>query len=982
MRKLLKMRPDLVAFVRDDYDWLALLIAFYGGLDQALSLAELQQIQQQPIEGAKSASSKSQLLIEKEVIALPLLPQVNFSPQLIFWDLQDAELSRLVQRHLAQQQPARNLADTFWQRWKYGSGMGAVEALVGLAALGEDVIPILRESLADSDRQNIAKIALERFNRLRFLLASPLVRTSEIALRTIPEGIPEQHQLDLLRIALDSHIACGGAALKIGTDWPECNFISTKSPETKASMDAEFWAYVFSGALGDWREKDICASLIGSLTTGRSDCLLQAWSQIPYAVNRTAQHHLAWPQPILATRPSSPAEYYLAMLDAMEGIPPEYYSVAGHVLAQCRSILNKDLFLLWETLSICERHGEAFTRGYQMNRTAVWDETSQLQIALDKGLTSIATTHKSGLQPKSMFEADELSEHIRDASEPYLQFRAFGSFPEFLLNESEDIEIDLSKSIESINNPFDRIRAVEFLLMGSSKLMANPVALKQLIDEVMQLLPEITDPENRARAYCRLAIFMPVQTEKLLSGAIEALNVIPISNRKSLTINEIRSVWGRAPGMDAKLDAVADAITDPWERDKALGRVSRLVHTRCVQGEVVPLAWRICQNKEIKDRVFREGSAKGALAWTLLYLFNTAKEVGMLGTGPSNSEALWDTLFDAPSKAVVSLVTTGLEEGLPITTRIASILDRALQEGRVDDIEPLWPYMGRPEPGAVATISRWSSRLGRPSQWSALVQAEAGRLTPEIVGSVIDLLSHSTDLLHLRASLALHGPTPHTNNPTRRWRVNRIGAETLDVLAQEAKRSSNSQAVLTTMSWVQCDIHHDNPLAIEKWLQQLCDEGEQSPASWLLSRMESAEQDVVSVLLSRLPSASPIGQEIILKALARVAYCYNRGLPGEFHKVIAKVPEDIRTRLTILPKGTETLLNSVRDAIKDTESGYAWQQALHLMSKSSEWLDDASLESKEACIKRLKAIGAEEYISAGEIKCIIPAKVNSKIRSK
>ncbi len=224
----------------------------------------------------------------------------------------------------------------------------------------------------------------------------------------------------------------------------------------------------------------------------------------------------------------------------------------------------------------------------------------------------------------------------------------------------------------------------------------------------------------------------------------------------------------------------------------------------------------------MKDRVFRQGATKGTLAWTLLYLFNTAEEVEKLGTGPSNSDALWDDLLNNPSEAVAGLiVAAGLEIGLPITMRNATILDRVLQEGQADDLEPLWPYLGRPEPGAVATISRWSSRPGRPGQWSALIQAETGRLTPEIVRSVIDLLSDSNDLLRLRASLALHGPTAYTNNPVRRWRVSRVGVETLNVLAREAKRSSNSQAMLTAMNWVLHDIHHDSPRAVEKCFRSL-----------------------------------------------------------------------------------------------------------------------------------------------------------------
>ncbi len=79
MRKLLKMRPDLVAFVREDGDWLALLIAFYGGLDQALSFAALHRYQQQPVEVARSAALRSPLPIERSCCSTSVISSQLFS---------------------------------------------------------------------------------------------------------------------------------------------------------------------------------------------------------------------------------------------------------------------------------------------------------------------------------------------------------------------------------------------------------------------------------------------------------------------------------------------------------------------------------------------------------------------------------------------------------------------------------------------------------------------------------------------------------------------------------------------------------------------------------------------------------------------------------------------------------------------------------------------------------------------------------------
>ncbi len=38
------------------------------------------------------------------------------------------------------------------------------------------------------------------------------------------------------------------------------------------------------------------------------------------------------------------------------------------------------------------------------------------------------------------------------------------------------------------------------------------------------------------------------------------------------------------------------------------------------------------------------------------------------------------------------------------------------------------------------------------------------------------------------------------------------------------------------------------------------------------------------------------------------------------------------------------------------------------MDKSSEWLDEESLDSRKACIERLKAIGAQEYVTVGGLR--------------
>ena len=152
------------------------------------------------------------------------------------------------------------------------------------------------------------------------------------------------------------------------------------------------------------------------------------------------------------------------------------------------------------------------------------------------------------------------------------------------------------------------------------------------------------------------------------------------------------------------------------------------------------------------------------------------------------------------------------------------------------------------------------------------MQAEGGRLSPEIVTSVVGLLVDSTDRLRLRAALALHGRTPHTRNAERRWSVRRVGLEAMEALARCVTQTEFPPAVRTTLGWVRHDIHHDDPKALERWLAQTTpDNSRMSPVSWILQGMESIQSDLVPLLLESLKSAPPDVQRTLLFGLARLA---------------------------------------------------------------------------------------------------------------
>ena len=1028
MRRLLGSNPDLLALVQSDPDWLWLLIALYGGLGHIQLIERLDRDQQQCVQAVKSASAIN-LTEEPAPVGPPLvIPAIEFSPHDIVHDLADAELSRLIQRHLVARKAARELIGTFQQRWIQGNNPnGSAEALVGLVAMGEDALPLLRAALAQPAHQAAARAAFAHFCWLRALLQEPLVRATEAAARTIPEAASEEHQLDLLRITLDARMVSGGSPLPVSDNIPEWRYIDATTPAVSSLLEAEYWSYLFSGVAG----KGDSAPKFGSICERimhPADRLIHAWSLFSKAHNLQAARRLPWPQAFLAPRSDTPVEQYLAMLDSMASVPKEYHFAAGYVLGRCRPFLDQHPDLTWETLALCRRHGDAFSMGYfsaavgttthgrpfasmwaqylpeplsrRLHQLAeTWDANKFIellaQILEHQRTPALATDVLTG-DSKSVFSIG-----ISRIADPYLQFRARWHITETVLDEDDVSEVDVLglekitstfgvalenqivtndtfrieeglssynqlltiyalKWLEQITNPHDRARAFEWILMT--------IPLGDL-DPIVRELALISDPENRVRAQCRLAFFTSEHLEALLRDAVESAGKICDLARKSETISEIRAAWGRRiAGVSEALDALAQTIPDAWQRNKALGRSSLLVEAYRNHFSTHALVWRIPADAK-GVRTYRRPYPTGTLPWGLLYLNATAIETESLGATPTGGDTHWNQLLGAERQAgIAALVAAAVEVdgGIQITAREASILDRVVQSGNVADLDSLWPFLERPDPGATGVITRWLAHHDRAGQWSALVQAEGGRLTPEVVMSVINLLADSTDRLQLRAALALHGPSPYTNNKERRWSVRRIGIEAMDTLARCVTQMDYSPAVRSSLWWVHHNIHHDDPAAIKHWLIQATNgETGTAAACWVLDSLESVQADIVPLLLEAMPSGPSRLQRVLLLSLARLAHCSDAlqgGISKAVLSAVAAVPSEVRTGLCALPKGPVTILEVAKQAVEESGGRDCLDQVRRLLDLQMLWLDDACMKNEESLLKRLKDIGNQLYI--------------------
>jgi hypothetical protein len=1043
MRRLLETHPELVALVQRDTDWLWLLVALYGGLGHVELLARLENLRRKRVQMTQQlpVSSPLEEREEAEVERLASNSTVWFSPLDVVHDLTDSDLSRQIREHLAARRPARDLIPLLERKWRQGDNPAwCAEALIGLAALGQDVVPALRTALAQPGRQGPGRAAIERFARLRSFLREPLVRTFEAVPRTIPEDAPEARQLDLLGIAQDNLLASGGAPLKVSDKIPECRFVDAKAPDVRAALDAEYWSYLFAGTECESCHKGAPRiGQIGTVLCRPLDRLIHSWSLLYKARNHDAARRLSWPQAVLPPRPGSNVEWYLAMLDSMTSVPKEFQFFAGCVLRRCLPFVDDHPDLLWETIALTWSQEESFRNGFWSvprgftitDRTLsalrgegvaepVFAKLEQWKYQVFEDRTRFSLSVSQNLAPNEWdalrdfvlrHSADRMpaddapiwtsratfSAHAAGIADPYLRFRAEWRFLIHVLattmwredrRRQADPPVPVSGEeasiasvpspgtiaaavrpsspgvaglVEQIKNPHDRVRASEWILLSI------PTTFSSLWESTLKTTSRIKDPENRCRAQCRLALFVPEHAELLLQNGIESLGKITDPARRAETIREVRAVWGGVAGIQEDLESIAHTIEDPWQRDKALGRASRLVHCYRHQYAAGLLEWRLTgYDPEQAAQRHRRPSPTGSLPWGLVYLSATATEVEAIGASSEGVAQLTQLLGKERHAGVETLVATWMENGVRVTAREAAILDRMVQSGRTADLDRLWPFLERPAPEAQATVNRWSALAGPAGRWSALVQAEEGRLTPEVVASVIDVLADSTDRLHLRAAVALHGRTAYCENKNRRWSVQRVGINAVEAVARRAIDPNCRPAVRNSLAWIQHDLHHDDPAAIRYWLDQADGRPrETSPACWILEYLESSQPESVPPLLEALESNSPELQRTVLAGLARLANCSSvlNASAESLRGALSAVPLEIRDQLCVLRNGPVTLLEIARNAAGVTGETNRLAMARSLLEPQLLSIDDTCLSDAAAAHTRLRAIGSRLYIN-------------------
>jgi hypothetical protein len=920
LRRFLEANPQVVEWVKTDFTWTRLLTALYGGLGDRQLTGRLERLVVQRVRDAREYPL-DQFVPDWEVEAVKLASQAlpEFDPRDITSEAADTGFTRRIQELLKEHKSARLLSGFCRHTWETARDPAVrAEAVLVLAALGEDVLGLLEAIRSDDQQQPTRRAIIDRLDRLDASLSDPIARARAGLLDVLPQDIPEHHRIDLLSAAIAVCAGTVGGPLQVSGSVPGCE--SSAGPEQRRLLDAEHLVYLASGTWSDEWRHDVAVFLDehADHLSGDLAGFIASFGQVHRARNLLAQPRIDWCLPLLPPRPEGQREELFAMLDVLEGYPKQIGFFAGWALERCRGCFQQHSLVV-EMLALVLPPRQSF-----LECSPVLAEGTDLELCN---------------------APDRLLDAARRIGEPYTRFRALWRLARWDSAEpNREVIREAVAAAGAIAHPHDFVRAWEHI----ATLLPEEVdesRWRSIIDNVHK----IADTENRSRALARLALRAKqhsAQRREFFAAAVQAAAGIDDNARLAAILGELHRAFRADPESLARLRGLAETIPPGWERFKGLERLSRLV----------------LEHQE-------ECGARSPAVWSALYLKMVIDEARQaLGSLPRLSPDWTGLLGEQRPAALDALVRVAAFDGLPVEGQAVGVVESAAQPDGGESLAELWPLLERPDTVALAATSRWAERMpnGPAASWSALLQVEAGRLSRETVAPVIDLLDAPNDRLRYRAMLALHSPDPHSGKKDRRWSIRRVGPELFAMVNQAAlDRRFDRPQQANVLSWVDHDVHHDDPEAIARWVVAASSgsEEEQAVAERILGRIESVDERALDVLLFSLGTNNPRLLNAVLRSLARLAYSTPTTLVGRWEEIfcaVRAVPGAVRRSWRVLPAGPAAVLAIAAEAIEATGGAEpSPKDAAQIVEGHLRFLDEESLASPETLQERLLFLGQQ-----------------------
>ena len=837
-KKTLQQNTSLVNRIKSHPDWLRLVVALYGGYydyrapqvlqeyrDIASFLQKPDQIRRDEISrdreyyvgrfGANDTVYDAAVYLDNNMggrlTQAKKIPE--FSADAIY---RDSPLTNRLLTSLRQNEPAIALVPDMKKIWAGSHNLDQkADALIALAAIGEDVIPLIEKSFS-SDEQLLSREVLTRLERLKALLRDPITRALEfeadlaepvlhpektknkdgkyitinkrrqllLTLENLSSELSESRWIDVFSTLTNLTLTYSDSPLNYAT-WE-----GILSPKQSAFVHSEFWVYRFLG-VGDDDYIYSCALALDKMVASSPTLIVDSLSLLHQTQNLNWDKYMVeWVVEPLPPRTRASSDIPLEAIYAIENINTE--KLRPDFLEMIRSLFLDGMLPLVKDNP--DLHPEILTLNLlnpESGERVLESLAPQLKYSYDK--------------PAKILQ---MVERIRN---PYYRSRALFRLAQYLPFRFGHL---FHKSITVARTICDhhlRCRVFEYLL----PYIASPDQ-EVFIGEILQSARNISDFDDKARTLARLSRrCSESQKKELLRDSLIATSTISSEQQKAETLQGLRPFLSSYPDLLTGFHRIAKGISDPWVRAKGMER-------------------RGSQLLQIHHQL--QAAPSGAVdLWSPVILGATINEVLAYFIDAAEIERQWLVLSYNPGQTQANeLYSAGVVSGLTLTYTAVRTVDQLIESGYKSIVHSFLPLLQDPTPDAFPTIERWLTHWDETvSSHAALFLSENGRrLTPQTITGLISLISCREDRSRLRAALVLHGGITAVKREKRFFHASELDKQVLSALGQALlDYRQDSPFIKHVIRQLQYDIVFDTPSLIKKWAEAVaCDSDEAQAA--------------------------------------------------------------------------------------------------------------------------------------------------------
>lgn len=877
LKKHLIQTPSLIRVIAEDAGWSRLIISLYGGLSDlqiAEKASEFDRMQQMLRQGIGTNEELHAYAIKLDTESGPVHAKLNtaptFSPYYIY---RDSLFSKKIIQLLRQGVPSTAIQSYFvsFVSDKNEEANSRGLALLGLLVTGFDIeklVADLDQSL-DPNSQAILDFFVSELNRVKISLKDSIVRSSHI-IRNHKSGygndffgsIPMNIRGSVLRNLMEIYIENGSSPINISYQIVEQRIAEFEDIADQAYMESEGWAYRFS-MHGEDSVYNIAVILdtIGKTLKNPFDVFIHSFSNIHNAKNLKWVGHVGWIHNSLPPFPESETYLILNALENIEGISNNYDFFKDWFFWSIGSKVSPDSDLFPEVI-------------IRKLKNAVHDRDTELIEAFDS--------------------KDKLDDFLLNRSlkinDPYLRFRAIWQLAQYSFETHTDEP--LIKAYYSIKNAHDFVLASELILKSSSE--SKIIIGISIIDDVNYQIGNIYSivwqnawnktlsidhPQNKVKSQIRLAGLSDSGISlEYLTEIVNGISQLP-EKQKAELILEVKSYLKdhHIEGID--LRGQIDSISDEWVKNECSTHHSR--------------------NFLKIDHLFPGYNE----SWAALSLYQLCKdELESLENQAGQHLPIRSWLFSSKPEQLAKTVS-GQQFEHKLSAEDVHYINGHVLEFGTGLITRLSPYLcASDSPIVIQGLRKLNTSTSSELRLlSSLLLAENGELDEVIITDLLQHINFSEDKIRNRAAIALHGLNTSSDKTNRRWRVSKIGLETLKFIYNQFEyyHSKDDHASTSRLAWFFSELIVDDPEAIEA----LISGGESSDADlrltvFILRRIEMITPAVWKIYKKGLNSERGEVQEALFRSTCAMIHLSS---PSQSSHFPSDAMNDLQEVIQFLP---------------------------------------------------------------------------------